>query len=128
MRIDTLALALGGLCFLGFGAVMLVSPHVAWASLGLALPDGVPTTEIRAFYGGLELGLGALLLAAIHKVQYLRAGLVLGCVAYGSIAGARAIGILVDRSGGTYMWTAAAVEIAFALLFLIALRRNARSR
>ncbi len=129
MRIDSLALALGGLCFLGFGAVMLVSPHVAWASLGLDLPAGVPTTEIRAFYGGLELGLGALLLAAMHKIQYLRAGLVLGCVAYGSIAGARAIGIIVDgSSSSTYMWVATAVEIGFALLFLVALKRNARSR
>lgn len=128
MRIDSLALALGGICFLGFGAVMLVSPHVAWASLGLELPPGVPTTEIRAFYGGLELGLGALLLAAMHKVQYLRAGLVLGCVAYGSIAGARAIGILVDGSGSTFMWVAAAIEISLALLFLVALKRNARAR
>jgi hypothetical protein len=88
MRIDTLALALGGLCFLGFGAVMLVSPQAAMASLGLVLPDGPATTEIRSFYGGLELGLGMLLLAALQKVQYRRAGLVLGCVTYGSIAGA----------------------------------------
>lgn len=128
MRIDTLALALGGICFLGFGAVMLVSPQAALTDLGLTIPDGAPTTEIRAVYGGLELGLGALLVAAMHKIQYLRAGLVLGCVAYGSIAGGRAIGMLVDRSSSGFLWGALGVEILLALLFLIALRRNARSR
>jgi hypothetical protein len=128
MRIDTLALALGGLCFLGFGAVMLVSPQAAMANLGLSVPDGPATTEIRAFYGGLELGLGMLLLAALQKIQYRRAGLVLGCVTYGSIAGARALGMLIDRSSSAFLWTALVVEIALALLFLVALKRNGQSR
>jgi hypothetical protein len=128
MRIETLALALGGLCFLGFGAVMLVAPQAAMADLGLIVPEGAPTTEIRSFYGGLELGLGALLVAALQKIQYRRAGLVLGCVAYGSIAGARALGMLIDRSSTGFLWAALAVEIALALLFLVALKRNARSR
>lgn len=126
MRIDTLALAIGGLGFLGFGAVMLVAPQAAMADLGLTLPDGVPTTEIRAFYGGLELGLGALLLAALRKVQYRRAGLVLGCVTYGSIAGARALAMLIDRSSSGFLWSALAIEAALSLFFLFALQRNKR--
>ncbi len=128
MRIDTLALALGGLCFLGFGAVMLVSPQAAMADLGLVVPDGPATTEIRSFYGGLELGLGMLLLAALRKVQYRRAGLVLGCVTYGSIAAARALGMLIDRSSSGFLWAALGVEVALALLFLVALKRNGQSR
>jgi|JI10StandDraft_1071094.scaffolds.fasta_scaffold16781_6 hypothetical protein len=126
MRVDTLALAIGGLGFLGFGALMLVAPQIAMASLGLVVPDGVPTTEIRAFYGGLELGLGALLLAACRKVQYQRAGLVLGCVSYGSVATARALGMLIDGTGGGFLWAALGVETSLALLFWYALRRNFR--
>jgi hypothetical protein len=127
MRIDSLALALGGLGFLGFGAVMLVAPQTAMAALGLNLPDGVPTTEIRAFYGGLELGLGVLLLAAMRKVQYRRAGLLLGAVSYGAVASARVIGMLVDGSGGGFLLSALAVEATLALLFLAALRTPAHA-
>jgi hypothetical protein len=128
MRIETLALALGGICFLGFGAVMLVSPQATMAHLGVMVPDGPATTEIRSFYGGLELGLGMLMLAALKKVQYRRAGLVLGAATYGSVAGARALGMLIDRSSSGFLWMALAVEIALVLLFLVALKRNGRSR
>ena len=124
MRADTLVLAIGGIGFLGFGALMLVAPQAAMAGLGLTVPDGVPTTEIRAFYGGLELGLGALLLAALRKVQYRRAGLILGCVSYGSVAAARALGMLIDGSSGSgFLWGALAVEVSLAAAFLWTLKR-----
>lgn len=127
MRIDTLALVIGGLGFLIFGAVMLVAPQASMASLGLTVPDGVPTTEIRAFYGGLELGLGALLLAAVRKVQYRRAGLALGCVSYGSVASARLLGMLVDGSAGGFLIGALAVELSLALWFAWALKAGSRT-
>lgn len=123
MRIDNLWLVIGGVGFLAFGAWMLVAPQAAMAMVGIALPNGAPTTEIRAFYGGLELGLGALLLAAVHKVQYHRAGLVLGCVSYGSIALARALGMLIDGGTSTFLWVALAVEVTLAGGFWWRLKR-----
>lgn len=123
MRIDKLWLVIGGVGFLAFGAWMLVAPQAAMAMVGITLPDGAPTTEIRAFYGGLELGLGALLLAAVHKVQYHRAGLVLGCVSYGSIALARVSGMLVDGGASSFLWVALAVEVTLAAGYWWLLRR-----
>lgn len=123
MRIDNLWLVIGGVGFLAFGAWMLVAPQAAMAMVGIALPNGAPTTEIRAFYGGLELGLGALLLAAVHKVQYHRAGLVLGCASYGSIALARALGMLIDGGTSTFLWVALAVEVTLAGGFWWRLKR-----
>ncbi len=123
MRIDKLWLVIGGVGFLAFGAWMLVAPQAAMAMVGITLPEGAPTTEIRAFYGGLELGLGALLLAAVHKVQYHRAGLVLGCVSYGSIALARALGMLIDGGASSFLWIALAVEVALAAGYWWLLRR-----
>lgn len=122
MRTDNLLLAIGGVGFLAFGAWMLVAPQSAMAMVGLAVPDGAATTEIRAFYGGLELGLGALLLAAVHKVQYQRAGLVLGCVSYGSIGAARMLGMLADRDPSTFLWVALAIELGLAACYWWRLR------
>ena len=123
MRIDTLALAIGGIGFLGFGALMLVAPQASMAGIGIHLPDGAATTEIRAFYGGLELGLGALLLAALRKLQYRRAGLVLGMVSYGSVASARLLGMMIDGASSGFLWGALAVELSLAALFAWTLKR-----
>ncbi|MBK8068212.1 MAG: DUF4345 family protein [Rhodanobacteraceae bacterium] len=123
MRSDNLWLVIGGVGFLAFGAWMLVAPQSAMAMVGIALPDGAPATEIRAFYGGLELGLGALLLAAVHKVQYRRAGLVLGCVSYGAVGLARALGMLIDGGATTFLWVALAIELTLAAGFWWRLKR-----
>lgn len=117
MRLDVFALVLGGLSFLGFGALMLLSPQAVMASIGLVLPDGVPTTEIRAFYGGLELGLGALLMAAVVVPAHRPYALVLGSVAYGAIGLTRGWAMWVDGSSSQFLWIALVTEIGLAALF-----------
>lgn len=126
MRIDKAALLVGGLGFLGFGLLMLIAPQASMASLGLTVPDGVPTTEIRAFYGGLELALGGLLLAAMAQPDYRRAGLWLGAVSYGMVAATRAAGMLIDASGGSFLLGALAVETVLTIWFALALRSVSR--
>jgi hypothetical protein len=122
MRIDKAALLVGGLGFLGFGLLMLIAPQAAMASLGLTVPDGVPTTEIRAFYGGLELALGGLLLTAMVQPDYRRGGLWLGAVSYGTVAVTRCLGMLIDSSGGNFLLGALTLEIVLAIWFALALR------
>lgn len=126
MRIDHLVLVIGGVGFLAFGAWLFVAPQAGMAMLGIVVPEGAASTEIRAFYGGLELGLGALLLAAVHKVQYQRAGLVLGCASYGAIGAARVLGILIDRDPSSFLLFALAVELGLSGLFFWRLRAGKR--
>lgn len=128
MRFDTTILAIGGLGFLAFGLAMSVAPQATMASIGFVVPSGLPTTEVRAFYGGLELALAALLLVAIVKPHYRRSGLLLGLVCYGAVAAVRALGMLVDGTGGTFLWSALAIEAALALGFGWALWRQPLSR
>lgn len=127
MRLDVFALVLGGLSFLGFGALMLVAPQAVMASLGLILPDGVPTTEIRAFYGGLELGLGALLLAAVAVPAHRPYALVLGAVSYGAIGLARALAMWVDSSSSQFLWIALATELGLSAICVLARLRRYRN-
>ena len=67
------------------------------------------------------------MLAAVRKVQYRRAGLVLGCVSYGSVASARLLGMLVDGSAGGFLIGALAVELSLALWFAWALKAGSRT-
>lgn len=124
MRLDVFALVLGGLSFVGFGALMLLSPQSVMASIGLLLPDGVPTTEIRSFYGGLELGLGALLLAAIVVPAHRPYALLLGAVSYGAIGLTRGLAMWVDGSSSQFLWIALVTEIGLAAIFAWARLRS----
>ena len=124
MRSDLIALVLGGLGFVIFGVAMSVAPQAVMASIGWQIPDGVPTTEVRAFYGGLELALGVLLLAAARNPAYRRAGLILGGVSYGLVGLTRAAGMLIDGTGGGFLWGALATELGLAALFAYAWTRT----
>ncbi len=123
MRLDIVALTLCGVGYLAFGLVMFIAPQATLASVGIAIADGVATTEMRAFYGGLELGLAALLFGAAWNAQYRRAGLWLGTFSFGGIAAARAAGMLIDGTGGGFLLGALAVECALAALCVFALRK-----
>ena len=63
----------------GFGIAFLVAPLEVLAKAGVVASGTVAATEIRAFYGGLEVALGALLIGAdLHGKR--REGLIL-CLA-----------------------------------------------
>jgi hypothetical protein len=128
MRLDVLALLLGGLGFVAFGCLMLVQPQMVMASIGLTLPDGVPTTEIRAFYGGLELGLGGLLLAALAQPGQRRHALLLGAVSYGAIGATRALSMLIEGHSSTFLTAAVSTELGLAALYVWALLAQQHSR
>ncbi len=121
MRLDVVALLLGGLGFVVFGALMVIHPQSIMASIGLNVPDGVPTTEIRAFYGGLELGLGALLLAALAIRVHRPYALTLGAVSYGAVGCTRALSMLVEGHSSGFLAAALVTELGLAALFIWAL-------
>ena len=80
----------------------------AWAGFGVWLmlaPDALPEafeatssdpfrTEVRAFYGGLELGIAAVI--ALLANRHLPAAVLVGAFTLGGIAIGRGIGLLVD--------------------------------
>ncbi|MDX1571963.1 MAG: DUF4345 family protein [Xanthomonadales bacterium] len=107
---------IAGLGFLGFGIAALIDPERLLAGMGLQVGgSGSLTTELRAFYGGLELGLGGLtILLALRDRLTDALGLTL--VAYGSLAAGRLIGILVAGDVNTMIWVALAIEVIVASL------------
>ena len=109
-------LALAGLGFLGFGLWFLV-----------ITATGAPAaTEFRAFYGGLEVGLGLLMLVAAAKPEWRSAGLWLVIATNGGIAAGRLLGVALDGVWVPFFTYALVWEVGFAVLAAVGLLAGTR--
>ena len=86
------------------------------------------TTELRAMYGGLELGLGAFFATAAAKPEWMRPALLAQTLGLGAVAGSRLAGIVRDRPRGRLMKALFVAESAAAALGAIALAKPPREK
>ena len=123
-RFANTLLFLGGLGFLGFGLWLVADPAggLAGVDIGATAPAGL--IELRAFYGGLELGLGLFLLACARKPEWQRPGLWLTALGNGGIGLTRIAGIAMSGVFTPFFAYALVWEIGFSLAALIALRKR----
>jgi hypothetical protein len=120
-----LSLALAALGFAGFGVAFLVRPSLL-AAVGVALTEPAAAAEVRAFYGGLELGLAAFFALALARPAWHRPALVAQVAVFGGVVLGRAVGIVVDGVVDPLLLAFLALEAAGGLLGLWALRRAPR--
>lgn len=126
MGFARIVLWLSGLGFIAFGAAFMFDPLGTLAATGIVLSGDLAAAELRAFYGGFELGVGALILASDLAARHRPYGLLLTLGAYGGIAIGRAIGMAAGSVATPFLWFALAVEAVLATLALIALLRLKR--
>ena len=115
-----LSLHLTALAFGGFGAWLLIWP-AALGTLGLELTTPAAVTEVRAFYGGFELGCAAFFVLAARRPAWHEPGLVLQVTSLGGAAIARLAGVVVDGTRERLMFglmSAEAVGAAIGLWLL----------
>ncbi|MCE3003741.1 MAG: DUF4345 domain-containing protein [Xanthomonadaceae bacterium] len=120
-RFAIVVLSLGGLGFLAFGLAFLVAPLATFALTGVSISGAVAAAEIMAFYGGLEIALGGLLLACAWSPSRRRDGLLLMGAAYACIGLARVAGMLVHGADTPFLRIALGLELGLAALALFAL-------
>ena len=113
-----------GLSFAFFGAWSLVSPVSIAELIHFDLTNNVAVTEMRAFYGGVELGFAAFLLAGALRPGLRSASLLSGAFILGAIAISRTIGLVLDGSGSFFIYTALATEVIGCLACWFALSRQ----
>lgn len=126
-RFGIVVLWLGGLGFLAFGLAFLVAPLSTFALTGLSLSGPVAAAELMAFYGGLELALGGLVLACALRESRRRDGLLLMGTAYAAIGWSRLGGMLVHGADSPFLRAALALELGLALLAVLALSARRRA-
>jgi hypothetical protein len=115
-------LALCALGFLGFGLWLLVDPAAALAKIGINAGSAVGLVELRAFYGGMELGLGLFLGWCALRPDWQAAGLWLVVLANGGAGLARLLAASLGGAAlGGYLGWALLWELGFAALGGLAL-------
>ena len=99
-RFARLVLGLSALAFAGIGAAFLVAPEAMAARVGVSLAGAAAANDVRAVYGGLQLGVAACLVWCARRPETLRSGLAVQLFTFGGLAAARLVSLLLDGNPG----------------------------
>jgi len=115
-------LVLAGLGFLGFGVWLIIDPVSGLTTVGIAALNPAGQIELRALYGGLELGLGVFFLLCAARPDWRRPGLWAVLLGNGGIGLTRLLGIALSGVFTPFFAVALVWELGFAGLAAWALR------
>ncbi len=127
MTLSRVALISAAAGFGGFGVACLVAPKNMLERVDVRAKSGRGTTELRAMYGGLELGFAAFFAVAVAKRHWVRPALWAQALSLGGLAASRVAGIAIDRPKGPLMKGLAVAEGSAAVLAAAALARRERT-
>lgn len=114
-------LVLAALGFLGFGLWLLVDPVGGLAGVGIAGTTAAGVVELRAFYGGLEVGFGLFLLICSARPDWRVPGLWLVLLVNLGIGLTRLYGIGDSGEFNNFFAAALAWEFGFSAMAAVAL-------
>ncbi len=116
-----IVLLLSGLSLLGFGLAITYAPLEMLAMAAVEAEGAAAAVELRAFYGGLEIALGALVLICAWHPTRRRDGLWLSLFIFAGIGLTRAAGMLWNDVSTSFLQLALGVELGTAALAAVAL-------
>ena len=117
-----LGLSIAFILIAGLGSLIAPGSLASQAGLSTA-PHAL--TEVRAFYGGLQIGVGLFLLWCFCRRE-ISLGLVLVGLAVGGAAIGRTLGILLDESPTPFHLGNLSIELITVALVAVALLRGRR--
>lgn len=120
-----LAIVITAAAFTGFGTALMMKPEELLKTIGIRANQKVGRTELRAMYGGMELGLGAFFTMAALKEQWRRPALMAILCGIGGL-GATRIATAIAQGDGPLTYAMGAPEVAATTLAAISLVRGAR--
>ena len=114
---------ISALMLFGFG-VWLFSTPSALAGIGIALEGPSARIDVRATYGGFELGIATFLFLCVVRSQWNRIGLVASGFAVAGFGVGRLGGIVLEGGAEPLMWLFLGVEIVLTLAIVLVLRNT----
>jgi hypothetical protein len=116
-------LVASAIAFAGIGAAFLVCPEAMAEHVGLSLARAIADNDVRAVYGGLQIGIGAFLATCAARPAWFRPGLVAQLFLFGGLALARVVSLFAAGFPGQLGAALHAAEIVAFVFGLVALRR-----
>ena len=113
----------------GLGLAYFIQPHQMANLSGMLLMAPAAATDMRAFYGGLQIGLAAFIGVSLSRLDLTRAALTLLVLLYSSMALARMGGLWLDGGAQqTFNLYALLLEVVSVVLCFWALRGLPRTQ
>ena len=113
----------------GLGLAYFIQPHQMANLSGMLLMAPAAATDMRAFYGGLQIGLAAFIGVSLSRLDLARAALTLLVLLYSSMALARMGGLWLDGGAQqTFNLYALLLEVVSVVLCFWALRGLPRTQ
>ena len=106
-----------------FGVWYLIAPATWTDPTGFGPLGPNALTDVRATYGGFQIGLGVFTLWTALDAARVRTGILVQLLTIGAIASCRVVGFAIDGSPNGFLISAITTEITFTALALIALVR-----
>jgi hypothetical protein len=119
MKLAAIYLKLMGAMSLFFGLLYVANPGpvIDAAGFGTVLPGGL--TDVRATYGGFQIGMGAFLFWASTAEERVRSGLLLVLLSIGAVGASRSIGLMLDGDFNAFHLSGLVTETVLTILTLI---------
>ncbi len=115
MKISKIILFSGALIYFAFGFLFFLNPDAITAMDGIILPTRSSANHIRAPLGGMEIGLGFVLVYFALRKKTMIYGLIVLLGSIGITSLARFYGIVFDGAGDMSNWLSFGAEFAFAV-------------
>ena len=113
----------GAAGFGAFGLLFAIAPETA-ALVDIGLPSGTARADIRAIFGGMELGIAAFLVwASMDPVRY-RSGAVAMSAVFGGMVIGRIAGLILDGEPTVITGALLAAETVGLVVGLVAWRES----
>lgn len=124
MSASRIFLGLQALVWLPYGLFCFLQPAFLTEAAGIALTSATATTEVRAMYGGLQAGIGALALVAVLRPDFERPALTMLAFLAVGLGVTRLAGAVMDDSFSPYTSFALVFEFASSAAAIFLLRRR----
>ena len=120
-------LLLCGLSFLLIGANTFYDHLAAMAPVELNINTVSALNELRANYGGLQIGMGLFLLAGLRCKTYLRPALLAQALIVGGLVTGRLISVAIDGQPNAFIQGLIVLESITALLSWVLFNRLSKA-
>jgi hypothetical protein len=120
-------LALSGLVWFAYGIYCFFAPGFLEATAGIAATSTTGTIELRAMYGGLQAGMGALALVAVLQPALVTAALLSSSFLFAGLAATRLLAAIDAGELSSYTISGLSLEWGSLALAVALLRPRWRS-